>query len=318
MNGSLLFGVLVAIATMIAFAGFWRAKRPQGPEEVWLAYYRQDIEVPITTEADAHAKGHSSWSWLDRLMGGVGLGTGLAEELSVAGLPLTSVEFKMLILGTGGLGFLLGTWRLGPILGLAVGALLAYVPILYMRSAKKGRQRAFTQQLPDVLTLLAGALRAGNGLSQAMQMLVDELPPPVCDEFGRVMRGVGLGVSVPQALNDMAERIATDDVQILVTAVIVQYEMGGNLAETLDTIGETIGDRIRIQREIAVLTAEERLTGYILAALPLFVAGIVSVLNPRFISQLFAPGWVRLLPVAAVFMQLVGLLVIRRITSIEV
>jgi len=172
--------------------------------------------------------------------------------------------------------------------------------------------------LPEVLTLLVGGLRAGHGLSQALETIVEQVGPPASTEFGRAMRAVELGLPVQRALNDMAERVGIDDLDLVVTAINVQYEMGGNLAQTLETIGETVRDRIRMLREIRVLTAQQRLTGYVLAAWPLAVAVMLFILSPEYMSRLFQPGWVRLLPIAAVIMQMAGFLVIRRIMDIEV
>jgi tight adherence protein B len=204
------------------------------------------------------------------------------------------------------------------LLGIGLAAIGAYLPIMWLRLRVRRRQRAFTEQLPDLLTLLVGALRAGYGLTQALEMLVEQIPPPTSVELGRVMRGVGLGLPVQQALSDMAERVGTDDIDLVVTAVTVQYDMGGNLAETLEVIGETVRDRIRMKREIRVLTAQQRLTGYVLAVLPIAVGFGMFALNPVYFMGLFGPGWIRFLPMAAVVMQVIGFIVIRRIVDIEV
>jgi tight adherence protein B len=180
------------------------------------------------------------------------------------------------------------------------------------------RRRAITEQLPDVLTLLVGGLRAGYGLSQALEMVVEELPPPVSTEFARVMRAVSLGMPVQQALNAMAERVDSDDLNLVVTAIMVQYEMGGNLAQTLETIGDTVRDRIRMLREIRVLTAQQRLTGYLLAALPIVTSLLLFLVAPDYMRGILEPGLVRLLPIAALVLQVIGFVVIRRIVDIEV
>ncbi|TEU15189.1 MAG: secretion system protein F, partial [Anaerolineales bacterium] len=118
--------------------------------------------------------------------------------------------------------------------------------------------------------------------------------------------------------SDMVGRVDTDETELVVTAINVQYETGGNLAETLDIIGETIRDRIRIQREIRVFTAQQRLSGYVLAALPVALALIIFAINPRFFAPFLEPGWPRMLPIAAVVMQVAGFVIMRRIIDIEV
>ena len=245
----------------------------------------------------------------------------MAADLALADLPLTAAEFLMIIVGAGLIGLLLGTWRLGPLGGLLVGALLAYLPVAYLGRAKHRRQTTFTAQLPDVITLMVGALRAGYGLSQSLQVLVEQMPPPACKEFGLVTRAINVGMPVQKALRQLATRMDTDDVHLIVTAIIIQHEIGGNLAQTLDIIAETIRDRISIQREVEVLTSEERLTGYILGALPILVAIALAVINPGFMNRLFDPAspvWARLIPVGAVVLQILGFVVIRKIITIEV
>jgi len=254
----------------------------------------------------------------NRLLARLSFGPRLAAALASADLPLTAAEFALIMLGLGAIGFLLAALRSGPLVGLAVGAALAYLPLLYLNNRRNKRRRAFTEQLPDVLTLLVGALRAGHGLTQAIEMLVDQVPPPASVEFARVMRAVSLGLPVQRALADMAERVDSDDADLVVTAIAVQYEMGGNLAQTLDIISDTVRDRIRMQREVRVLTAQQRLTGYILAGLPIALAIMLNIVNPGYMKELFEPGWIRLVPAIGIVMQVAGFLIIRRIVDIEV
>jgi len=317
MAGPLLFGALVALAVLIVFVALWRLVRSRDPVEARLKEYGAEGEAVAGSQSAAGSGGRRSWTGVNRLLAGFGLGPRLAAALERAGVPLTAAEFALIIAGAAVLGYLVGTWRGGLLLGPLLAALLGYLPLLYLGMRRGRRQRAFTAQLPDVLTLLVGALRAGYGLSQAMDMLVEQLPPPASQEFSRAMRAVRLGLPIQQALLDMAERIGTDDLDLVVTAMNVQYEMGGNLAQTLETIAETVRDRIRIKRQIQTLTAQQRLTGYILAAWPLVLALVLYVLNPGYLKQLFVPGWM-LLPVAAVVLQVIGFFVISRIVDIEV
>jgi len=317
-NGPLLFGVLTALMTGIVFLGLWRVARSLDQVETRVKEYGLDGAALIEADGDGPPKKRVLWPRFLRLVNGLGMGPRLAIDLARADIPLTVAEFMAVMLGGGALGFLIGMWRQGLLLGLGLGGVLAYVPMIYLRISQKRRQRAFSEQLPDVLTMLVGALRAGYGLMQAMQLLVEHIPPPSSDEFARVMRAVGLGVSVQQALTDMAERVGTDELGLVVTAINVQYETGGNLAQTLEVISETIRDRIRIIREIAVFTAQQQLTGYMLAGLPLLVALAISMMSPGFFKPFLEPGWPRLLPIMAVSMQVVGFLIIRKIIDIEV
>ena len=319
MVGPLVVSVLVGVAVVLGFIGVWRVTATQDPVAQRLERYGESGLEPFVADSD----GYSPQQRRGRAGGNRGLARlrlvrRLAAGLASADISLTVTEFMLIILGAGLVGFFLGLLMGSPLFGLGLGAVAAYVPITWLRLAQRRRQSAFTEQMPDLLTLLVGALRAGYGLTQALEMLVEQTPAPTSVELGRVMRAVGLGLPVQQALADMAERVGTDDIELVVTAVTVQYDMGGNLAQTLDVIGETVRDRIRMLREIRVLTAQQRLTGYVLAVLPIAVGFGLYAINPVYFLGLFGPGWIRLLPVAAVVMQVIGFLVIRRIVDIEV
>ena len=319
MVGPLVVSVLVGVAVVLGFIGVWRVTATQDPVAQRLERYGESGLEPFMADSD----GYSPQQRRGRAGGNSGLARlrlvrRLAAGLASADISLTVTEFMLIILGAGLVGFFLGLLMGSPLFGLGLGAVAAYVPITWLRLAQRRRQSAFTEQMPDLLTLLVGALRAGYGLTQALEMLVEQTPAPTSVELGRVMRAVGLGLPVQQALADMAERVGTDDIELVVTAVTVQYDMGGNLAQTLDVIGETVRDRIRMLREIRVLTAQQRLTGYVLAVLPIAVGFGLYAINPVYFLGLFGPGWIRLLPVAAVVMQVIGFLVIRRIVDIEV
>ena len=218
------------------------------------------------------ASGERLLATINRLLAGLGLGPSQAELLSQADLPLTAAEFTMIVIGAGALGLIFGAFRFHLAVGLALGAFAAYLPIFYARYRRKQRQKAFTEQVPQLLTLLVGALRSGYGLTQSIELVIDQIGDPASTELERVMRTVDLGFPIHQALRQMADRIGTDEADMVVTAINVQYETGGNLAQTLEIIGETVRDRLRIQREIRVLTAQQRITGYILAVALIWMA----------------------------------------------
>ncbi|HHX44218.1 MAG TPA: secretion system protein F [Chloroflexi bacterium] len=316
MGGPLLVAAMLALAVFIVFVGLWRMVGASGHDPVDERLQQYGVSDAALAPADVAARPRLART--NRLLARLSFGPRLAAALASADLPLTAAEFALIMLGLGAIGFLLAALRSGPLVGLAVGAALAYLPLLYLNNRRNKRRRAFTEQLPDVLTLLVGALRAGHGLTQAIEMLVDQVPPPASVEFARVMRAVSLGLPVQRALADMAERVDSDDADLVVTAIAVQYEMGGNLAQTLDIISDTVRDRIRMQREVRVLTAQQRLTGYILAGLPIALAIMLNIVNPGYMKELFEPGWIRLVPAIGIVMQVAGFLIIRRIVDIEV
>jgi tight adherence protein B len=317
---ALVFGLLVSFVVVLAFVGLWQFYRSQDPIESRLRELGDARnETPAGDVAEETGlQQRPSWSGVSRLLRGFGFGPRLAAALAQADVAMTATEFALIMVGAAVAGFVIGAFRAGALIGLGIGAMCGYAPFLYLRFRANRRRRTITEQLPDVLTLLVGGLRAGYGLSQALEMVVEELPPPISTEFARVTRAVGLGLPIQQALSDLSERIDSDDLNLVVTAIMVQYEMGGNLAQTLETIGDTVRDRIRMLREIRVMTAQQRLTGYLLAGLPIVTGILLFLIAPGYMRRLLEPGMVRLMPVVAVVLQVIGFVVIRRIVDIEV
>ena len=210
------------------------------------------------------------------------------------------------------------TWVIAAVIGFIL-------PRLWLNRRKNARLRAFNAQLPDTITLIANALRAGSSFLQAIEMVVRETRPPISIEFGRVIREVNLGLPFDQALDNMLRRVRSDDLELMVTAISIQHQVGGNLAEILDSIAFTIRERVRIKGEIRTLTAQQRLSGYVVAALPFALTGILFIIAPHFMDPLFRkppeviglPAGVILLSVAG-FSMLIGFMLIRRIVDIEV
>ncbi len=317
MNGPLLYGVLVFMAVMIAFVALQQTSNAKNPVDQRLEQYGRSSEQ-FPEEVDVEKPRRAKWPLVTRLMNGFGLGPQLALALARADLPLTAAEFAVIVLLAGMGAFLIGFLRGGLLIGVPLAVACGALPMFYLSNKQKQRQKAFTQQLPDVLTMLVGSLRAGFGLSQALEVLVTQFPPPASTEFARVTRSIGLGISIQRSLNDMAERIGTDDIGLVVTAINVQYEMGGNLAQTLEIISDTIRDRIRLLREVQVMTSQQRLTGMILAILPLGLAVLLTIINPRYMQPMLQPGITRLMLVAAAGMQVLGFLAMRWVLNIEV
>jgi len=313
---SVLFSVLVAGSVLLGFVGLWRLTATEDPVEARLTQFGG-----VSTAADdpSATKGRGKrFGGLNRRLSRMNLGESFADRLTRADVPLTVAEFLLIVLViVVGLA-LLGFWRGGALLGAVLGITGLFLPLIYLNIRAGKRRDAFTSQLPDVLTLLVGALKAGYGVTQAIDMLVERTAAPSSVEFGRVMRAVNLGIPINRALNDMADRAGSDDLYLVVTAMNVQAELGGNLAQILETITETVRERIKIKREIRVLTAQQRLTGYLLAALPVVVGFVISLISPGYMTPLFEPGIMRLVVLGTVFMMIVGFVVIRKIVDIEV
>ncbi|MBN1248701.1 MAG: type II secretion system F family protein [Anaerolineae bacterium] len=311
-----LVAALVGLAILLVFTATWVLFRGEDPVVERLKEYGM---ANGGTRIQAVAAPTARYgSRLRRMAALFGLGPRLALALTQAALPLTAAEFVLIVVGLALVGFLLGTWRYNALLGAALAAAFGVVPVIYLRTKRRQRLRAFTQQLPDMLTLVIGALRAGHGLNQALELVVERLPDPMATEIQNVTRAVNLGLPLQRALEDAVGRIGSEDFNLVVVAINVQYETGGNLAETLEIISDTVRDRLQMLQEIRVLTAQQRFTGYVLAFLPVFTGLAVWFLNPDYVEELFQPGWVRILPITAVVMQVLGFLIIRKIVDIEV
>lgn len=244
---------------------------------------------------------------------------GLDFKMQKAGIPLLGTEFLILL----GLSFVL-TIVIAYIISKKwyVGLLVAVVVVLgewiYVLLKIDRREAAFTNQLGDCLMMVANAMRAGFSFLQAMDLVSKEMEPPISDEFKHVMRDISLGASVERALDDMDKRVGSSDFSLVVTAVLIQQQVGGDLAHILDTISDTIQDRIRMRREVRTLTAQGRMSGWVLGTLPFALGAFISLVNPSYIEPLFTERIGQMAIGFAVVMVLVGFLVIQRIVDIDV
>lgn len=200
----------------------------------------------------------------------------------------------------------------------AVAAVLAGVgPFFYVRWKKRRRIRRMEMQLPDAIDLIGRAVRAGHPLSAGLRMAAEEAPEPLASEFRITFEEQKFGLPFEEAMLGLADRVEVLDVRIFLTAVLVQREVGGNLSEILETISETMRARFNLKRQVRVYTAQGRLSGYTLAALPIFVGLVISVINPGYMQTLFHEFVGRVLLVGALTMQLIGFLWIRKIVDIR-
>jgi len=245
------------------------------------------------------------------------------RKLAQADLKLTLFEFiliKIFVVITGlAIGLFMG--RGGPVqavifvvAGVAVGF---FAPDWFVKFRMSKRLRDFNGQLGDTIGLLANSLRSGYSMLQSMELVARESPDPIGAEFKRVVREVGLGLSPQDALNNLLRRMPSDDLDLLITAINIQYEVGGNLAQILDTISHTIRERVRIKGEIQVLTAQGRVSGYIITALPPLIAIVVTVINPTYMNTMWEFPWI-IMPICGGIMVGAGFFVIMKIVNIEV
>jgi tight adherence protein B len=227
--------------------------------------------------------------------------------------------------------FLLGTLGLSLAFGIGLLTLTRYwpaaliaavigasIPYLIVRHRRNKRMYKFEEMLPEAIDLLARAIRAGHPLSAGLKMVADETSEPIQSEFRRTHEENRFGLPFDDALLAMADRVSIVDVRILVTAILIQREVGGNLAEVLDNLANVIRIRFTIRRQLRVYTAQGRFSGYVLAVLPIAVGAAIYSLNPPYIRLLFTDPFGKLMLLTAVIFQIIGFLWIRKIVDIEI
>lgn len=240
-------------------------------------------------------------------------------ELIKADIPLKGEEFVLINILTGAIpGFLIFILSQNFITGLLVGLICLLIPRFLLKRAKNKRYKRFNGQIGDALVIMGNSLRAGFSFLQSMEMVSKEMPSPIADEFGRAIREMNLGTPTEEALLNITNRIESEDIDLVITAVLIQRQTGGNLAEVLDNISQTIRERIRIKGEIKTLTAQGRISGIIVGLLPFALTIILFLINPQYIKTLFSSLLGFILLGAGLISQTIGLLLVKKIVDIEV
>jgi tight adherence protein B len=269
---------------------------------------------------------------LNRVIEGQDLATRLSTEIARADLKLRPAEFLFAWMASPFFfafiayvfGFVIPGFHniIALVIIFAIGA---YFPRWYLGYRQRKRLAAFSEQLPNTITLLANSLRAGSSFLQGVELVTREAQPPISEEFERVVREMSLGVALQPALGNLVRRVKSEDLELMVTAINIQSQVGGNLATVLDSIAFTIRERIRIIGEIRVLTSMQRYSGYVITLLPVGLAGILFLISPSYITALFRNPPVTFgLPTGVIFLIVglismgIGYIFIRRIVDIKV
>jgi tight adherence protein B len=338
MNPALFVAIAAGAAVLLLFFGIFGGRRASLAER--LEQIAGSGAEPAAKSGDRGGStlrglifGSRTASGLDKVMERRDWGANLSRELARADLALRPSEYLAIRIGAI-IGLPVVTFLLGATVVPAFGNGLAYLvaglvgwwlPRFWVGRRQGQRLKAFNGHLADTITLIANALRSGASFLQAIELVVRETQPPMSTEFNRVIREVNLGLPFEQALSNMVRRVRSEDLELMATAITIQHQVGGNLAEILDSIAFTIRERVRIKGEIRTLTAQQRMSGYVVAALPIFLILVLSVIAPSFMQpmlqsppELFGlPAGVIILALGGV-MMLVGFLMIRRIVDIEV
>ncbi len=316
--------VLLLLVIIVAFS--MRSKQSEDIEERLGVYTESTSLIKLSEEFEQEEREKAKKSALtdiaDKAVGDTKWGKGARAQLARADLKLTVGEyFGLHIIAVVGMAFvsLLILFPLQPVQAIIAAGAGFFMPRLYVGRKQTQRLKKFEQQLPDLLSMWVNSLRAGYSVLQALEAISREMPEPTNIEIQRVIREVQLGIPLEEALDHMLERMPSAELDLCFTAVNIQREVGGNLAEILEVIGHTIRERIKLFGEIRVLTAQGRITGWLISALPIILGFLLFLINPRYMSNLFSNpgcGW----PMLAVgtFMIVAGMAAIQRIVSIDI
>ncbi|MBI2773336.1 MAG: type II secretion system F family protein [Chloroflexi bacterium] len=311
-------GGAVALGILLVFIGIYTLAKGDGSLGDRLARYGAGGKSAPEKKKDQRRRPDVDMAILTSDVEDKRLQKRVQRDLARANLKLKVSEYYYIRIGLAlGLALVLGVLR-DPLSGVA-GLFIGYFgPRFWVGRRIGGRLSAFNKQLPDMITLVSNSLRAGSSFLQSIELVSRETPPPMGEEMGRVVREVNLGLPSEEALKNMVRRIKSEDLDLMVTAISIQQQVGGNLAEILDTIAFTIRERVRIKGEVNTLTAQGRYSGYLVAMLPIGIAFMLNLINPSFMEPLFTQLIGRILLVVGAIMMLIGFFAIQKITDIKI
>jgi tight adherence protein B len=320
---SALLALLVFVALILCgyAAAVWAREQGESREALDRRLATMAGTTPIGSSRGTLLKDErlSGIAILNSLLGRVSLVRPLVKTIRQAGLKRRAGEILLYIPLLACLVFLLTILVGGsPRVGILLALVAAVLPIVIVRRMRTKRMLLFAEQLPNALDLLRAALQAGHGLLTAIQVVADEFPDPIAQELREVGDEVRLGLPFRDALYHLTERIDDPNLPILVVGILIAQEVGGNLAEVLDNITYTIRERFKLMREIRVMTAQGRLSGGVLTALPFLVAGALTVLNPEYVKLLIERPTGHWMIGYALVSVLVGHMIIRRLVMQKV
>lgn len=243
----------------------------------------------------------------------------IEHKLIQGALPMRGAEFMVICVGAAMAGAVVFFLLAAHIVLTLIGGMVGFgAPFLILKLKIDQRKQAFNDQLGDTMVLIANALRTGYSFMQAVDMVSREMPKPIGEDFARVLKELNLGVTTEAALSNMAKRVNSEDLDLVITAVLIQRQVGGNLAVILDSIANTIRERIKIKGQIQTLTAQGKISGIIIGLLPIVIGGVIYLINPEYIKVLFIHPMGKAMLAAGAVSQFVGMMVIRRIINIDI
>jgi tight adherence protein B len=256
---------------------------------------------------------------IDKIVAQTRAGSSLSLLIAQSGVRTTPSSIVMISVMLGAmLGLIAALFVRLPFAPVAAGLVGLFIPIMFLRHRRTARLKRFEEQFPEALDLLSRAIRAGHAFQTAMGMVADELPPPVGPEFKKGFDQQNFGLPLRDALNELSERVNILDVRFFVTAVLIQRDTGGNLAEILDNLAHVVRERFKIRRQVRVHTAHGRFTAWVLLSLPAALAMVLSFINPEHMQLLFREHIGQLMLIGTIVLQFIGYIWIRQVIKIEV
>lgn len=308
-------GVVILIAIIVGVVISSNSERKMVEDR--LGQYLDDDKKSTQNQPQQRAM-----DWVSKKVEKTSFGDRIARNLARADLKFKVGEYFALIAASI---FVLGifAWFIGnryPISGVLGGVAGAFIPGLYVKQKQKQRLQKFQDQLADMLNLMVNGMRAGYSTMQAMESISKELPPPICDEFRRVVQEMQIGIPMETALDNLLRRIPSPDLDFVITAINVQREVGGNLSEILDSISFTIRERVRIKGEIRVMTSQVRASGAVLSLIPIGLACILWFLSPEYIIHMTDGGTWCTVAIVVIVLGLIAIsyFIMQKIADIEV
>lgn len=316
-------GTFVLVIAIIAGAYFLFIVRPEGQEQQQIRR-RLKTDAGVAPDRLKLLRGVkntqlSSIGALRAVLERTGGLTGVLQRLiSQAGLDITVGTLVLLILCLAAASFVLTIWMTRMVWMAAVAASLGgMIPVMFVRWKRTQRTRQFEEQFPEAIDLIARTLRAGHAFTTGVKLAAEELPEPVASEFQLLYDRQNFGLPLPDALKGFASRVPILDARFFATAVLTQREAGGNLAEVLDNLGGVIRERFKVKRQVRVMSAHGRMTGWVLATLPPALAVAFMARSPEHFRILLDDPMGPTLIVAAILLQVIGTLIIRKLVNIE-
>ncbi len=279
----------------------------------------RDSDLPVTEERKVGLRRRGSVNFAGMTVISGNLAANWSRDLERAGLALNAKEY-LILRAVVSAGLVMAALVFLPLPILALGG----IPIgfwatgFWLKRRINSRLRKMESQLVELLQMLASGLRAGFGLLQALETSADQLPAPLSVELRRTLRDTAMGASVEQALTSLNDRVGSPDFDIVITAIMIQRAVGGNLAEILDNVAHTMRERERIRGEINTLTSQQRLTGYVIGGIPIGLLAIFYVISPEFTGLLFTEKLGQMMLIGAAVSEFLGFMVIKKIVNIEI